>query len=70
MDNGDWDTLLGIGRALGATLESIAQWASSIIKAIGGAIHDTLNGADNGWQDNEKPMGSHIQSNRINRTRG
>ena len=47
MDNGDGDTLLGIGRALGATSESIAQWGSSIIKGIGSAIHDTLNGADN-----------------------
>ena len=37
--------MLGIGRALGATLQSAAQGGSSIIKAIGGAIHDTLNGA-------------------------
>ena len=44
MDNGDGDTLLGIGRALGATLQSAAQGSSSIIKTIGGAIHDTLNG--------------------------
>ena len=42
--HGDGDTLLGIGKALGATLESVAQGASSIIKAIGTAIHDTLNG--------------------------
>ena len=35
MDNGDGDTLLGIGRALGATLESVAQGGSSVIKAIG-----------------------------------
>ena len=41
---GDWDMLLGIGRALGATLVSVAQEGSSIIKAIGGVIHDTLNG--------------------------
>ena len=34
----------GIGRTLGATLESVAQGGSSIIKAIGGAIHDPLNG--------------------------
>ena len=44
MDHGDGDTLLGIGKALGATLESVTQGGSSIIKAIGGAIHDTLNG--------------------------
>ena len=44
MNNGDADTLLGIGRALGATLQSAAQGGSSIVKAIGGAIHDTLNG--------------------------
>ena len=31
-------------KALGATLESVSQRASSIIKAIGAAIHDTLNG--------------------------
>ena len=43
MDNGDGDTLLGITRALGATLQSAAQ-GGSFIKAIGGAIHDTLNG--------------------------
>ena len=45
MDNGHGDTLLGIGRALDVTLESLVQGSSSIIKAIGGAIHDTLNGA-------------------------
>ena len=44
MDHGDGDTLLGTGRALFATLESVAQGGSSVIKAIGGAIHDTLNG--------------------------
>ena len=55
MDNGDGDTLLGIGRAVGATLQSAAQGSSSIIKAIGGAIHDTLNGV--GDRD-EKVMGS------------
>ena len=44
MDNGDGDTLLGAGRALVSTLESVAQEGSSIIKAIGGAIHHTLNG--------------------------
>ena len=46
MDNGDRVTLLGIGRALGVTLESVAQRGSPIIKAIGGANHDTLNGVD------------------------
>ena len=55
MDNGDMDTLLGIGRTLGATLQSAAQGGSSIIKAIGGAIHDTLN--DVGDLD-EKVVGS------------
>ena len=44
MDNEDDDTLLGTGRALGATLQSAAQGGSSIIKAIGRAMHDTLNG--------------------------
>ena len=44
MDNGDGDTLLGIDTALGATLQSAAQGGNTIIKAIGGAIHDTLNG--------------------------
>ena len=44
MDNGDGDTLLRIDRALDATLESVAKGvSSSIIKAIEGAIHDTLN---------------------------
>ena len=46
MDNGDRVTLLGIGSALGVTLESVAQGGSPIIKAIGGANHDTLNGVD------------------------
>ena len=55
MDNGDEDTLLGTGRALDATLQSAAQGGSSIIKTIGGAIHDTLN--DVGDLD-EKVMGS------------
>ena len=44
MDNGNGHTLLGIDRALGVTLKSVAQGSSSIIKAIVGAIHDTLNG--------------------------
>ena len=44
MEMGNWDMLLGIGRALGATLVSVAQEGISIIKAIGGVIHDTLNG--------------------------
>ena len=55
MDNKDGNTLLGISRALGRTLESVAQGGSSIIKAIGGAIHDTLNGVVN---LNEKVVGS------------
>ena len=55
MDNGYGDTLLGICRALGATLESVAHWGISIIKAIGRAIHDTLNRV--GDLD-EKVMGS------------
>ena len=42
LDNGNGNTLLGIGRALGATLQSAAQGGSSIIKAVGGAIHDTF----------------------------
>ena len=42
--HGGGDTLLGIGRALGATLEPVAQGGSSISKTIGRAIHDTLNG--------------------------
>ena len=44
MNHGDGDALLGIGKALLATLKSVAQGGSSIINAIGGAIHDTLNG--------------------------
>ena len=44
MHNGDGNTLLGIGRPLGATLQSAAQGGSSIIKSIGGVIHYTLNG--------------------------
>ena len=55
MDNGVEDTLLGIGRVLGATLELVAQGGSSITKAIVRAIHDTLNGV--GDLD-EKVMGS------------
>ena len=46
IDNEDGNTLLGIGWALGATLKCVTQGDSSIIKAIGGAIHDTLNGVD------------------------
>ena len=42
IDDGDGGTLLGIGRALGATLQSATQGGSSIIKAMGGTIHDTL----------------------------
>ena len=44
MDHGNGDMFLGIGKALGATLESVAQGGSSIIRAIAGAIYDTLNG--------------------------
>ena len=46
MDHEHGDTLLGISEALGATLESEAPGGSSIIKAIGEAIHDTLNGLE------------------------
>ena len=55
IDNGDEDTLLGIGRVLGATLESMTQGGSSITKAIVRAIHDTLNGVGD---LHEKVMGS------------
>ena len=44
MDSGGRDTLLGTGRDLGSTLESIAERGSSIKKVIGGATHDTING--------------------------
>ena len=37
---------MGIGKALGTTLESVAQGGSSIIKTIDEAIHDTLNGVE------------------------
>ena len=46
MNHGDGWTLLGIGKVLGATLESVTQAGSFIIKAIGRAIHDTLNGVE------------------------
>ena len=55
MDNGDGDTLLRAGRALVSTLESVAQKGSVIIKAIGGAIHHTLNGVED---LDEKVVGS------------
>ena len=54
MDNEDGDTLLGIGKALGATLKSVAQGNSSIIKAIE-VIHDTLNDVED---LDEKVVGS------------
>ena len=44
MDNEGRDILLGTDRVLGATLEAVSQDDNSIIKATGGAIHDTLNG--------------------------
>ena len=44
MDNGDRDILLGIGRAFGATLKSVAQGDHSITKATGDAVHDRFNG--------------------------
>ena len=47
MDHGDGGTLLGIGKALAITLESVAQEGYSIINAIGGASHYTLNGVGN-----------------------
>ena len=52
MDNGDRYTLLRIRRDLGATLESVAQGGSSIIKAIDGVIHDTLNGVGDLSEEN------------------
>ena len=55
MDHEHGDTLLGISEALGATLESEAPGGSSIIKAIGEAIHDTLNGLED---LDEKVLGS------------
>ena len=42
---GDGNVLLGIGRALGSTIQGVAQGGSSIIRAFGGAIHDVLSGA-------------------------
>lgn len=44
MDNKGGDSMLGIGKALTATLQSVAQDDTSIIIAIGRAIHDRLNG--------------------------
>ena len=55
MDHGDGDTLLGIGKALGATLESVAQGGSSIIKAIGGVCMIPENGVGD---PDEKVRGS------------
>ena len=55
MDHEHGDTLLGISEALGTTLESEAPGGSSIIKAIGEAIHDTLNGLED---LDEKVLGS------------
>ena len=55
MDHGDCDSLLDIGKALGATLEPVAEGGSSVIKVIGGAIRDTWNGV--GYLD-EKVVGS------------
>ena len=46
MNHEDGCTLLGIGRVLGATFESVTQGGSFIIKATGRAIHDTLNGVE------------------------
>ena len=43
--NGDGNVLLGIGKALGIAIESAAKGGSTIIKAMGGAIHDVLDGA-------------------------
>ena len=53
MDHELGDTLLGISKALGATL--VALGGICIIKAIGEAIHDTLNGPED---LDEKVLGS------------
>ena len=42
---GGGNVLLGIGRALGSTIEGAAKGGSSIIRAVGGAINSVLNGA-------------------------
>ena len=44
MDSEDGDMLLEIWRGLGATLESVAQGGSSVIRAIDVVIRNTLNG--------------------------
>ena len=46
-DHGDGSVLFGIGRALGATIESLAKGGSTIIKAVGSAVHGVLNGVGN-----------------------
>ena len=43
-DHSDGSVLLGIGRALGATIESLAKGGSYIIKS---ALHGVLNGVGN-----------------------
>ena len=55
MDHEHGDTLQGISKAQGTTLESVASGGSCIIKAIGQAIHDTLNGLED---LDEKVLGS------------
>ena len=44
VQQGGGNVLVGIGKALGATIQSTAKGASSIIKSVGAAIHDTLDG--------------------------
>ena len=46
-NHGDGNVLLGIGRALGATIESLAKGGSTIKTAVGFALHGVLNGVGN-----------------------
>ena len=41
---GDGSVLLGIGRVLGATIESLAKGGKTIIKAVDSTLHGVLNG--------------------------
>ena len=44
VEQGGGNVLLGIGRALGSTIESLAKGSSSIIRTIGSSLHDVLDG--------------------------
>ena len=68
-EHGDGDVLVGIGKALGKAISETAKGTSSIIRAVGGAIHDVFEGVGDLDEKVVKSLG-HAASEVITATGG